>query len=426
MNCFNKRDFLIILHILFIMGLYSIQKDNTMKSKQLVYDNLIPINSLDLSQDMNDMSFLKDTIRDSRIVLLGEQDHGDGTTFLLKAKIVKYLHENMDFNVLAFESDFYECNTLSEGYASEDNDFEALKNSLFIFWRYGKNIHPFYDYIQSQKDRPITITGFDNKHLFKSPAALEQYIKFIQDSIPDKFKGRVNDTNLLDTVRSFESGEIENRPTFYSDLNTTKTLLEEIANDNNAKGFFKQELNNLISNIKVTMTEEWDKQLIIRDNMMADNVKWLLENKFPNEKIIIWAHNQHIVKDYKDCYSPETVQEFVDDGDTFSWVGELMGERLYKEYGEDVYSIGTISYSGEYNPMAFQGNFDIREAIMSEQGSLESIIHDRNLQYGFLKLQGLDSDFILTSVDCHNEPCGVKISKLFNALLYIDVMECIE
>ncbi|RZK04705.1 MAG: hypothetical protein EOO43_22255, partial [Flavobacterium sp.] len=34
----------------------------------------------------------------------------------------------------------------------------------------------------------------------------------------------------------------------------------------------------------------------IRDKQMAENLKWLLKHKFPNEKIIVWAHNSHIVK----------------------------------------------------------------------------------------------------------------------------------
>ena len=33
-----------------------------------------------------------------------------------------------------------------------------------------------------------------------------------------------------------------------------------------------------------------------RDIQMAKNLKWLATYKFPNEKIIVWAHNYHISK----------------------------------------------------------------------------------------------------------------------------------
>jgi erythromycin esterase-like protein len=48
-------------------------------------DNAINLNSIEPNTcDFSDLQPLKDHIRDARIVLLGEQTHFDGTTFLAK------------------------------------------------------------------------------------------------------------------------------------------------------------------------------------------------------------------------------------------------------------------------------------------------------------------------------------------------------
>jgi len=57
--------------------------------------------------ELKDLSFLRDKLKNTRIVMLGEPDHGAGTAFEIKTHIVKYLYSELGFRVLAFEADFY-------------------------------------------------------------------------------------------------------------------------------------------------------------------------------------------------------------------------------------------------------------------------------------------------------------------------------
>lgn len=84
-----------------------VQKD----IKQFVVENRVDILSISPdSTDFSDLEAIGKAIGDSRIVMLGEQDHGDAPTFLAKTRLIKYLHEQKGFNVLAFESDFFALN----------------------------------------------------------------------------------------------------------------------------------------------------------------------------------------------------------------------------------------------------------------------------------------------------------------------------
>lgn len=70
-------------------------------------ERFIKIASLEMnSANNNQFDWLQTAVGEAQIVMLGEQAHGDATAFLAKARIIKYLHEEMGFNVLAFESGF--------------------------------------------------------------------------------------------------------------------------------------------------------------------------------------------------------------------------------------------------------------------------------------------------------------------------------
>src|SRR4051812_15253729 len=66
--------------------------------------NSAPLRSIDPADtDFADLEPLARAIGDARIVMLGEQTHGDGATFLAKCRLVHFLHERLGFDVLSFE-----------------------------------------------------------------------------------------------------------------------------------------------------------------------------------------------------------------------------------------------------------------------------------------------------------------------------------
>ena len=68
-----------------------------------------PIRSTDArDNDYRDLQFLKELWKDKKLVLLGEQSHGEGTVFEAKVRLIKFLHEEMGFEIVAFESGLYD------------------------------------------------------------------------------------------------------------------------------------------------------------------------------------------------------------------------------------------------------------------------------------------------------------------------------
>ncbi|MCY8918823.1 hypothetical protein MOE20_20605 [Bacillus atrophaeus] len=70
--------------------------------------NAHPIEMSDSSQ--KDLRFLKNVLKDKRIVQLGETTHGAAEMNQTKVRLIKYLHEHLGYDVIAFESGFSDTN----------------------------------------------------------------------------------------------------------------------------------------------------------------------------------------------------------------------------------------------------------------------------------------------------------------------------
>ena len=65
-----------------------------------------------LSLPRDDISFLRDIVGDARIVSLGENTHGTRDFFEMRARILRFLVEEMDFDAFVIEATWPEANRL--------------------------------------------------------------------------------------------------------------------------------------------------------------------------------------------------------------------------------------------------------------------------------------------------------------------------
>jgi erythromycin esterase-like protein len=94
----------------FSLLLISINSNAQSEIKKEILENVFQLNIDNQQIDRETLLKFGEAIGDRKIVMLGEQDHGDGSTFLVKAELIKYLHKEKGFNVLAFETDIFSMN----------------------------------------------------------------------------------------------------------------------------------------------------------------------------------------------------------------------------------------------------------------------------------------------------------------------------
>ncbi len=293
----------------------------------------------EISSEFNkkELSILGKIIGDKRIVMLGELDHGDGSTFIQKTRIIQYLHEELGFNIVAFEAPFSELAMLDE---YNNMNIESAKKELYSLWSKVNETQELFSYMHKNS---MTLTGFDSRHVSKRTLITDSIVKhFKLDTFDVAVKNNLEvlDTLLfndyesyikIDTIKQQEFIDfIDNLIAFQ--FSNTKNILVS-----NHSSFWVQMLNSL----KGAALTCWEKDeyfsVLERDKYMADNLLWIINKKYPEDKIVIWAANYHIVAN----------QYYLNGGDKNGYPRfQLMGDYIKENQGTNVVILPFIHSKG--------------------------------------------------------------------------------
>lgn len=295
--------------------------------------------TLSQNPEITDFSFLKEELKDVQVVMLGENTHFDGNVFEMKTKIVQYLHQEMGFNTIAFESGIYDVWKAQKNIEQGQNVKEALSKSLFSIWAKRNEFQSFIEfYNQNKKD--LRIFGFDYqitgnngnvllaKDLFEYAKKINHKIKFKQEDFELLLESMTNSGMFDEEDVSYEQ--------FKTELTLFKTKISQ-QKDSEEKFYLNQIVKSLlelgydaVSKEEILSTFNTTSFDNIRDKQMADNLLAYLKQN-PEAKIICWGANAHFVNDMSSINEP-ILKEFVP-----------MGSYIKKELKNKVYSLATIT-----------------------------------------------------------------------------------
>ena len=385
---------------------------NSQNLKNYVLQNTVEIKSINPSnENYTDLEPLKKVISDARVVMLGEQSHGDGLAFEAKTRIIKMLHEEMDFDVLVWESDFYGLNH------SDEQTIDQTKSNIFYVWTNCKQVKGIFDYAKSieNSDNPLIFSGCDTRHygLYTTKNYVNDFKKFLESIESFEFNDNyIKFENILKEVIENEydsKATIEQQKFFYKVIDEIKHKLEMKKANN--KLFWLQELENLNTYAFFSWKNNPKNPGISseeRDIQMGMNLKWLAEVKYPDKKIIFWAHNGHIIK------KPELVEKKINH---YPRAGHVFVEK------SDVktYILGFDSYEGN-SKWASKPYYS--EKIKSKKKSFEGYISKKEYNYAFINFENFQSNsepFWMKGIHHFEEKSAWN--KNYDGIFYIKNME---
>ncbi|MBL7864582.1 MAG: erythromycin esterase family protein [Cyclobacteriaceae bacterium] len=346
--------------------------------------NSIHIRSIDpLDTMFDDLEFLSRELQGVELIGLGEATHGDGSTFLAKTRLIRFLHERMGYEVLAFEGGLLDCFEMEKSFSKGDSQDSAFGKGPFAVWSRSAQVNSLKGYISNRKksSKPLLLSGFDfqpSGTLSSSDrtsllvAFYKQHELEFDTSTYHSFFSLFRNSNRLTLTRIRKDSILQEK--FFHDLDQLVWLAdryEEIAEEDRVlkqyihnlrplyTHLFRRSLNNSEPDIKSVIN--------LRDSMMAINMIWLKEEYFPGKKIIIWGANTHIGYNRDQLKYPDEMKP--------------MGSFLKELYGKRYYSLSFTAFDGNMFSMQ-QG---LRALPQASNKSIEYVWSQCQSQYSFLR-----------------------------------------
>lgn len=333
--------------------------------------------------DFADLQFLKDVIGDRQIVQIGESHHSVAEYAAVKTRLIKFLHQEMGFDVLAFESSIYEC------FAADLRQMapaDALLSTIFSVWAFDDML-PLFEYLKATQStgRPLALAGFDPQISSRTGVATRPaFFQRVVGALDPEYAREVaqSDAQFVERIQregpSYATQEGDRLIAFYTRLSN---FLE--AHRDALAAVFPGDASPLVaqrvawsSSTLVQLLRSYDHDpndvseeghMAIRDQAMADNLTFLASTLYPGRKIIVWAANIHV------RHANEKT----------TWVFPTMGGWLKGRFGDALYTIGVYPNRG-----TVPGGRTLFTIDPAEPGTMERLLSDANAPQLFVDMLG--------------------------------------
>lgn len=355
---------------------------------------VVAIRSIDpADDDFSDLRALGSILDGAQVVVLGEATHGDGDTFLAKARLVLYLHRELGFDVLAFESGFYDCWKAWRAIEAGSDPETAFRQSVFPVWTRTRELQPLIDHFAAaaRSERPLELAGIDpqfsgelsERHLLDDLTAVAAGAGMASEAWSGRAAGPL--ANLV--AARYELGEVPaeaERAAFFAAMAELAERLAEGPGARPERSFWLRLLESTAAHAAVAWQIDWSRPILesphygVRDRLMGEQLVWLARERFPGRRIVAWMHSAHAARGLRrvEVQSPVHARLYR--------TLQPAGAVAHAELGDALYTVAVLAYQGRYR--APRGLSE--ELLRPTAGSLEDLLHRTGRPIGFLDLSG--------------------------------------
>ncbi len=383
-------------------------------------ENALPVRSISPDYtDFTDLEPLRGMLDGVRVVLLGEANHNAGTDFLARSRLVKFLHQEMDFEVLAFEAPLYAMDVAWNRIRGGAPVRDALRMGLWGFWSHAEQMQSLVRYIGEQAggERPLEVAGFDFRPwidpwtwdtppMFAEGLSAFLRAQDVRQPLADPASLEYGILEVLSAQRYFETmPEPEEQTAFFRAVDETVAELD--ASPVEEARFWSEALRGVRCHAR-DETELVDDTTpeCFRCEQMGRHLLWLVNERYPEQKIIVWSATFHAIRDHPGLAdSHRTVP--------------AMGKSVWDVLDKESYVIGTASYCGKKNHIVTDQHPLLEFEQLMEAAGFEHALVD--LRKAAREGSWLGGSFLARPVMHHTEER--RWSDILDALLFVREQE---
>ena len=288
-----------------------------------IREHAIPFRTVEAGGSFDDLTPLKKTVGNARIVALGEQTHGTREFFKMKHRLLEFLVSEMGYSIFAIEANMPEAYRLNEYVLTGKGDPAALLEGMY-FWTWDtQEVLDMIEWMRAYNASgrgPVQFTGFDMQFPNVAAGNVRNFLKEVDPDYWQEIK------NLYARV-----GQLDTDTTSKTSVQLIKPLEEVVTRlKTNAPRYRKTvpagEVSWAVQNARIVAQAMgvMTGGTSYRDRAMAENIGWISEQN-PDAKVVLWAHNGHVQQ-----------------GE--GWMGHHLSER----YGDDYLAVGFSMNQGVY------------------------------------------------------------------------------
>ena len=356
-----------------------------------------PIDAIDPTGDEDaDLEPLIEAIGDARVVVLGEATHSDGAVTAAKARVARFLHERMGFDVLAWESGFLQSHAMNEALRDPDVPLEQAAAYLMAGgWASEVWTRPLFEHARDswRGYRPLIMAGFDTGRPHRAEPYFRRYLRQVVARAPwlltDSLQAGLVDSLAVRgfgfltpevTPDSVRAPQREATDALLRAVRTRRDSLRAVLSDREI-AFLEQTLEHALTSEDLKEARGVERAYG-RDRAMAETLRWLLRELYPDRKVIVWAATAHFIRN-------SHLIRNVEDSTMYD-IPYQAGDHLAPFLGDDLYTIAFTTYAGEIGHIfPAKAQFDSRVTVLepAPSGSLEGRLHALGHAAAFVDLR---------------------------------------